>query len=718
VARLRSVCQGLLAAALLLAVVAQPAAAAPPTVGRQGEMALMAENDLFQLFADSETLAFQVVDKRSGYTWHSNLEEVTDDDDLNRTWTAFASSGISVDVLDPKAVDDRYSITNSEVALDFRPTGQGFEATVTFVEVDVTLLLRVALEPSGVRVEVPFSSIAETGEYKLGLLHLYPFLGATREAETPGYMFIPDGAGSLIRFAATTKARNIFYGRYYGVDLGMIGAVEYDPTIIPAYALSLPVSGMVHGEGQNAYLAVVERGAAYGRLQVHPAGVTTKFNFLHSAFIYNQAYFQATNRAGAGVTTLQPSPNAFDITVHYRFLTGADSNYVGLARSYQQYLRDNAMLPEAGPADGDIGIRLEFLAGDKEPILFWQRFIPMTTVSQMADILDGLDVRHPEVIYYGWQPLGAGAMPPTRLRLERALGSVGELQELVETIGAEGGSLSLYLDPQAALWDEPGYSARNDLAQAITGVNLEGGNRNKGNFFFTLSTVSERYARLSEAVFSDLGAGLALDNLGSLLYSDFRRGGFVGRDEAIQGYQALLAEHPGRTGLYRPNDYLFAHMHAYYDMPLTNSGYLFTTEAVPFLPIVLAGYVPAYGPALNFSSNLQADLLRHVDFNVYPSFFVSHDLTAKILRTSSSWIFTSAAAQWTPEIERTYQWLNGLLGPVRGAEIVARQRLAQDVSATTYSNGLEIIVNFGDQPFRAGATVVNAQDAVLREVQP
>ncbi len=716
-ASLRLVRQGVLALALLLAAVS-PAAAAPPALSRLGEMALMAENDLFQLYADAETLAFQVVDKRSGYVWHSNLEEVTDDDDLNRTWTAFASSGISIDALDPKAVDERYSITRDEHSLDFRPTGQGFEAAVTFTEAGISLLMRVELEPSGVRVEVPFSSIAETGEYKLGLLHLYPFLGATREAETPGYMFIPDGAGSLIRFAATTKARNMFYGRYYGADMGMIGALDYDPTVIAPHLLSLPVSGMVHGEAQHAYLAVVERGAPYGRLQVHPAGVTTKFNFLYSAFIYNEAYFQATNRAGAGVTTLQPSPNAFDITVHYRFLTGPGSDYVGLARSYQQYLRDKAMLPAAQAADGDIGIRLEFLAGDKEPILFWQRFIPMTTVSQMAGILEALAVRHPEVIYYGWQPKGAGAMPPASLRLERALGGLGDLRTLAETLAGSGGSLALYLDPQAALWDEPGYSARNDLAHAITGVSLAGGNRNKGHYLMTLATIRERYARLSAAVFSDLGAGLALDGLGSTLYSDFRRGAFVGRDEALQGYQTLLAENPGPTGFYRPNDYLFAYMRAYYDMPLTNSGYLFTAEAVPFLPIVLAGYVPAYGPALNFSSNLQADLLRHVDFNVYPSFFLSQESTSRILRTSSSWIYTSAASQWTPEIERTYQWLNGLLGPVRGAEIVARARLAPEVSATTYSNGLQIIVNFGGQPYQAGATVINAQDAVLREVQP
>jgi hypothetical protein len=253
---------------------------------------------------------------------------------------------------------------------------------------------------------------------------------------------------------------------------------------------------------------------------------------------------------------------------------------------------------------------------------------------------------------------------------------------------------------------------------AITNVSLMGARRFKRNYYFNLPTIRERYARLSDEVFSELGAGLALDGIGTALYSDFRRGAFVGRDEAIQGLQALLAEHPGRTGFYAPNDYVFGSMQAYYDIPLSNSGYLYATESVPFLQAVLAGYVPAYGPALNFSANLQADLLRHVDFNVYPSFFLSHEATDKILRTSSNWIFSSAYTQWAPEVERAYEWVNNLLGPVKGAQMVAREALAANVVATTYSNGQQVIVNYGDQPFSAGATVINPRDAVIREVQP
>ena len=75
---------------------------------------LVAENNVFQLYVNKATLAFKVVDKRSGYVWHSNVDETEkqDGDRLNKTWTAFAGSGISIDYLDQKAISERASITN------------------------------------------------------------------------------------------------------------------------------------------------------------------------------------------------------------------------------------------------------------------------------------------------------------------------------------------------------------------------------------------------------------------------------------------------------------------------------------------------------------------------------------------------------------------------------------------------------------------------------
>ena len=700
---------------LLLAGVLSVSAGSLAQVSETYQMA--AENDLFELHLDHTTLAFQLVDKRSGYIWHSGIDELEEDDRLNRSWQAFAQSGISIEYLDAKAINKRVSLSNTDHTMEITAVEGGVSAQIAFPEYGISLMLHLQLEADGIRVEVPFDSIREDNpDFRLGRLYLYPFLGATRGGSIPGYMLLPDGTGSLVRFADTTKAENMFIGRYYGADLGISAYKPYDWQISNPLPVSFPVFGMAHDD-QNAYVSIIEDGASYSEIQVHPAGIITNFNFVYNAYVYNETYFQPTNRSGAGVTTIQRQTNAFDIVSHYRFLTDEDADYVGMARSYQQYLRDRGVIHVNETDNPNIGIRLEFLGGDKERVLAWNRFVTMTSIEQMRDILAALQLPNVDVIYYGWQPSGATSVPPLSLMLEGSLGSVDQLRALADAISAAGGHFSLYLEPQVALWGEPGYSARSELAISITNVEIEGYNRYY-NHFFSFDALRERYSALSNDVAAQLNAGLALDSIGWTLYSDYREDPPRNRESAIEAYRTLLAESPVRLSFYRPNDYFFGLAKAYYDMPLGDNGYVYTSEAVPFLPIVLAGSIPYYGSALNFSSNRQDDLLRHVEYGIYPSYFVTQEPTATMLNTPSGWIYSSSYAQWGEQIRQTYDWMNKLLGPVIGQGIVAHESLAEGVFATTYANGRQIVVNYTDQPYLNGAVAVGANDAVLVEVAP
>lgn len=704
----------------LLLIVLPPPAAAQDTLpdGIPASYQLAAGNETFQLYTDAETLAFKLIDQRSGYLWHSGIDEPLDGDRLNRSWQAFARSGISIDYFDAKGVRSRVSIANTETAIEVTPVEQGVSGRVTFVEYGITVEVVLTLEAEGVRVEVPFTSIQETNPgYRLSRVYLYPFMGATRGSSTPGYMLLPDGTGSLIEFADTTRARNMFYGRYYGPDLGMLAVQPYNPRVVTPSPISYPVFGMVHGEGENGFVSVVEQGAAYGELQAHPSGITTNFNFLYHTFIYNETYFQATNRSGAGVTTVQQRPNAFDAVVHYRFLTGDQASYIGMAHSYQQYLLDRNLLRRNDFPNPNIGIRLEFLGGDKEPALLMSRFVPMTTLAQMHEILDGLQIANPEVIYYGWQPLGATTMPPTSLQIEGALGTLDDLRALTDQITAEGGHFSLYLNPQVAIQGESGYSTRNDLAMAITDVSLEGYNRYL-NYFFSFPPLEQRYHELSADLAAQMDIGLALDGIGTVAYGDFRRGQSLNREATIDAYQTLLAQSPLRLTFYRPNDYFYFLAQGYFDLQAGDNGYIFTSQPVPFLPAVLAGYVPYYGEALNFSSDRQADLLRQIEYGIYPSYFLTYEPTSAMLNTPSAWIYSSSYGQWGDQVRSTYAWMNALLAPVRGQAIVNHQQLAEGVFATTYANGRQIIVNYTGQPFERDGLTVEPENAALVEALP
>ncbi|MEF3274826.1 MAG: hypothetical protein K6356_10615 [Chloroflexus sp.] len=676
---------------------------------------LVATNTTFELYVNRETLAFKVRDRRSGYLWSSNLDEVTPDDRLNRTWTAFARSGISIEYMDSRANTRRASITNTAHRLEITQVVDGFRGQVTFTEPAITVIVQVTLTPHGVRVEVPFNGISEAGNFRLAQLHLYPFFGATRAAETPGYMLIPDGSGSLIAFTERTNARAMFYGRYYGPDAGMRGELPVNPDSRPTYPLSAPVFGITHGENLHAVLVILEHGSAFAELLAHPAGIITKFNFLYHLFIYNESYFQPTNRAGAGVTVIQPQTNAFDIVQHYHFLTGADADYVGLAHAYQRFLVEQGILHPLTPTHSELPLRVEFLAAERERVLFWQRVIPMTTITEMAAILATLPTRRVEVVYYGWQPQGATAPLPLGLQIESALGNRRALIELAQTVAAQGGMLNLYVDPQAGLMHEGGYT-RSEVAMAINRALVGGHHRGMQQLYLNLEAVERRVTTWHTA-FQAAGLSMALDGLGFRLYSDFRSDTRHNREEMLQGYRAITSKY-GPFAIYRPNAYLWAATRAYYDMPLGDSGYIYTTTAVPFLPIVLAGYIPYYGPPLNFSSNLEADLLRHADYGAYPSFLLTNEITAAILKTRSNWIYTSAYSQWQDEVQRVYARLARVLGPVQGVAIVERTTPLPGVAVTEYANGKRVVVNYTSQLITLDGHTIPPREAILLETKP
>lgn len=677
------------------------------------------ENANFILYADRETLGFKVVDKRSGYIWHSSLDNVTEADKLNKTWTAFARSAVSLEMMMKNATTQRLSLTKDQKSINFSTTDHGFKADITFPLYGLGLTLYVELEDDGVSVKVPFASIKQTMEdYRFETLHLYPFFGATILDTVPGYIFIPDGSGALMRFSDTTKAESMFYGKYYGYDLGMTTVINFNGFVNPAYNLSLPVTGMVHGVHQNAYLLVLEEGASYGTLRVHPAGVTTQFNFAYNTFIYNESFFQATNRAGAGVTAIQKNTNAFNISMHYRFLSGDQADYAGMALSYQDYLVDSGKLKDQTDAS-PMGIRLEFLMGEKRKFLFWDLPVKMTTLSQAQTILESLKslgVKAPEVILYGWQPLGASTMAPTSFKMEGSFGSVTQLKSLGTWLKTNQGNLNLYLDPQSAILNSSAYSVRSDLAMSITNKNLKGYNRNKLNYYFNLANVEKRLVKFDASLSKLTDLGLALDSIGSILYSDFKPADTVNREEAIAAYQGYLDTLTHPTAFYIPNDYLLGYAKSYYDAPLTNSGYLYVSDSVPFLEIALSGYVNLYSTPLNFSSDLSFERLRLVDYNIYPSFFLTQNDTSKILNTQSNWIYTSSIGQWGDDVSATYAWMSSRLTPVKGATVIDRSVPQSGVSVVTYSNNQRIIVNYNATAVTVDGITIAPKDAIVTEV--
>jgi hypothetical protein len=178
-----------------------------------------------------------------------------------------------------------------------------------------------------------------------------------------------------------------------------------------------------------------------------------------------------------------------------------------------------------------------------------------------------------------------------------------------------------------------------------------------------------------------------------------------------------LSENTESVILYSPNDYMLEYADRVLNVPMHSSLYVYTSETVPFVQMVLKGYVDYFAPYANFFANSKEELLRMVEYGAYPSYYLTHESSYKLKFTNSDDIYTSAYKDWKEDIIATYQTMNGALKAVRDATIEDRIVPAPGVVKVVYSNGKAIVVNYTGADFDDNGTTVPAKGFKVIEVK-
>src|SRR5690606_27703630 len=172
--------------------------------------------------------------------------------------------------------------------------------------------------------------------------------------------------------------------------------------------------------------------------------------------------------------------------------------------------------------------------------------------------------------------------------------------------------------------------------------------------------------------------------------------GILTRSQTIEIMQKYL-EVAEKTAIDKPYDYLWD-ADVISDLHMYSSQQLKFTDTVPFIPIVLSGFKHIYGRSSNFFANTSNELLRMIDYHVFPNFYLTYESANLLLQTNSSHIFTSRFADWKQEIIRQFNYVNDALLPVYNAHFTSREVLDYGVVKNTYSNGVVIYINYTGNP--------------------
>lgn len=614
-------------------------------------------------------------------------------------------------------------------------------------------------EDGKINYSVPYKEITGDGIGQISQVVITPFLGAsggalkyydTKDEDwvnvkankvTPGYALIPDGSGALIRFQENKAKFTAYEGAVYNADPSkQLTYRSVADDVVPVKDPTMPVFGISHGDGtQAAFVAYADKGDEYMTLNAVPASTEDeeiRYTYAYAGFTYNSEFYQVINQAGESYRKVQDAPNKFDIDLTYQFLTGDGSDgtpsadYVGMAQAYRQHLIEEKVLTEVDQETGDIPIRIDFLMSDSKKGVFSTQEVEVTSVGDVDEILakltkDGIKNINSGLI--GWQSGGETLSKPNSTSISGSVGSKSELKDLMSKYAEKG--IDISFSREFTTINEDMISYYDNAAKHLNTKYLEVDqstvlpkNVPVAEFGYALpkktaSWITDLYENLG-----DYSQSFTIDGASNVLVSSYDSDGVESTvTDAIGYYQDAIGKikkNGTKVNLASPNKYLWKYTDRYLQSTVGTSQYVYETDTVPFLQLVLHGTMEVYAPYANFSFYSITDQLRMIDYNINPSFVLTKEPSYLLSATKSSDYYSTEFEQYEELVKEIYTTVNESLSQVAGYSWTGRKVVNDGVIANTYEkdgNIKTIIINYTEDDITVDGNKVAKLSAAVVE---
>lgn len=614
--------------------------------------------------------------------------------------------------------------TDEDLAYDNEENGiavEGMEERPNF-----TIPLEYRLDGDSLIATVPISQIEESTGYRLRSIRLLEYFGAAGDDEQ-GYMLVPDGMGSLIYLNNGKTNTEIYAQRVYGDDQNDNSSRRAQI----ARPATLPVFGLK--SGNHAWFAQIIEGDAVASINADISGRGNSYNNVFSSFAVRGEdtleIYKGTQWEEYELLTDQLIAN--DISVRYSFLSGDDANYSGMARQYREHLVSTGVL-QAITEEKDLPFYLSVLGtvNKRKTILGvpYKGMIAMTTfdeASAMVDRLNADGVHNIQMRYVGWFNKGINHEIAAKVKVDRALGGKSDLKALHEKLEGSGGRLYPDVAFQHVFYDNRHYAPASDAARYVTREQVIRTPYNRA--FNSMDRNLDSYSLLSPSKlpyyvdsfigdYSKLGIdAVSLRDLGSLLHADYRVKRMVFRENAKNIVKESLAELDqslSRVMIVGSNAYALQAADQIVNMPTTISKFGITDEAVPFLQLVLHGYIDYAGSPINLDDeqDLVLHMLRSAELGASPHFMWSEQSSSLLKYTPYDHLFSTEYTVWYDQAVDMYHKLNEVLGKLTHVPMKEHILHASGVAEVRYENGTSVYVNYTDQPVTVNGVTIDAKN--------
>lgn len=585
----------------------------------------------------------------------------------------------------------------------------------------VKLALEYTIDAYGLSVRLPANGIRfDEKRYVMESLRILPYMGVGLTDN--GYSFFPDGAGTLFSFRELMDQ-----GNTVSLEAAIYGADYAYQKITGNYEeiVRYPVFGLYETQknGQDrGFLAIVEEGESMMSLRNFSRTLSGEnAGQLNGVSMIVQPRpkdsFQLTGSTAASSNWEVVSAKKFtgSFRVRYIMLTDADRHagllaasvpanqlyacsYVGMAKAYREYLEAKGVLSRLTAEQVDmenIPLYIETLGSmiTTKKVLS----IPINMMSALTSFADIMTIRgelaeqgitNLQFILNGYTKGGLSEPSvPYKLKWEGAVEDDADFEELLAD--AKDNKYGIFPNFDFAFAANDSWFDGLDLGDHAVKT-VENRYTTKRLYSATKhATVSTFEIALSPAYFSHFyekllpqyeeyePIGISVNSLGSYLNSDFDETEPYNREEnkqfTIEALQAMK-----NTGMQvmteAANAYTWQYVDHITDIALDSSRFKDAYATVPFLGMVLHGYVHLAGTPVNMEGNMEYAMLKSIESGAALQFIIAYDNTEFLKNDERlSENFSVQYQIWHDDIVSMYTELNAVLKNVQTSTIVDHQ---------------------------------------------
>jgi len=461
---------------------------------------------------------------------------------------------------------------------------------------------------------------------------------------------------------------------------------------------------------QSGFVAIVEEGDAMMEITSYHETQAHEYNTVRvTVYPRPQDSYNLSNAISVGAggewTVVSSRKYTGSYRIKYILLTPDDvaaskgmkdyyeCSYVGMAYAYRDYLVNKGILTRLTEADvkEDIPLYIETF-GALETV---ERFLsipvtvltPLTTFEDIKTMYADLKeegITNVNFKLTGFANGGMVSTVPYHLDWEKSVGGKKGFEDLIAYATEEG--FGVYPDFDFVYIDTTGsFDGLNLKKHAVKTIDNRYTSRREysgtkqtyiGYFELAMSPAyfSRFYEKLTENYLEYNPLGISVGTLGSDLNSDFDKKEPYNREDAKEytmnafeyldnNYKSVMTS-AGNAFTWKYVDHIT-------DVALDSSQYAQAAAAVPFLGIVLHGYVQIAGEPINMEGNTSYSLLKAIESGAGLNFLLSYRNTDNLKEDEVLSKYYSVRYDiWFDDVISLYKELNGALADVQTSIIV------------------------------------------------